>query len=66
VQSRPVAIDPDADIEEAIDLLLEHRISALPVVELDTGLLRGIVSYEDVLRAARSIVARAEEALTMQ
>jgi acetoin utilization protein AcuB len=47
-------IDPETDVEQIIDLLLELRVGALPVVDDDTKELMGIVSYVDVLRALRT------------
>jgi acetoin utilization protein AcuB len=52
MQSKPVQIDPSADVSEVVDLLLEFRIGAVLVSDTQ-GALRGIVSYEDVLRAYR-------------
>lgn len=46
-----VSIGPDASMNEAIDLMLDHGISALPVCRDDR--LVGIITTEDVLRAAR-------------
>jgi CBS domain-containing membrane protein len=51
--SDPVHVAPDDDIDEAIDLMLENRIGALPVCEEVDGRLVGIVSYVDLLRAMR-------------
>ena len=48
----PLTVDSEDDIDEVIDLLIEHRVGAIPVVNAE-GLLVGIVSYIDVLRAAR-------------
>jgi acetoin utilization protein AcuB len=48
-----VAIGPDTEMEDVVDLLIEHRVGALPVVGPETGELMGIVSYIDVLRAVR-------------
>lgn len=39
--------------DEVVDLMIEHRIGALPVVSPGTQELVGIVSCVDVLRAAR-------------
>lgn len=39
----------ETDVDDVIDLLTEHRIGALPVVDGD-GRLAGVVSYVDVLR----------------
>jgi len=48
----PVTVEEEDEVEEVIDLLLEHRVGAIPVVDAD-GMLVGIVSYMDVLKAAR-------------
>jgi len=52
MQSKPLAVDPGADLVEVIDLMLENKIGAV-VVSDSLGQLRGIISYEDILRAAR-------------
>lgn len=49
-----VTIDPEAELAEIIDLLLELKVGALPVVDQETRELMGIVSYIDVLRAVRN------------
>lgn len=46
-----IAVGPEADIGEVIDLLIDHKIGAVPVVEEDTREVLGIISYVDVLRA---------------
>jgi acetoin utilization protein AcuB len=48
-----VTVEPEADLGEVIDMLLEHRIGAVPVVRPENGELIGIVSYIDVLNAVR-------------
>jgi acetoin utilization protein AcuB len=52
-----VAVNPTDDLIEAIDLMIEHRIGAVPVVETGSSALVGIVSYVDVLRTARDLLA---------
>ena len=44
-----VTISPDADVKEAIRLLGEHDISALPVVDAD-GAVVGVISEGDLIR----------------
>lgn len=44
-----ISVEPESDVSEIIDLMLEHKIGAVPVTEPD-GTLVGIVSYMDVLR----------------
>lgn len=53
MSSDVVTVAPDADLDEIIDLLLEHHIGAVPVVDPADGRLLGIVSYVDVLRGVR-------------
>jgi acetoin utilization protein AcuB len=48
-----ISVDPEAELADVADLMIEHRIGALPVVRPGTDALVGIVSYVDVLRAAR-------------
>jgi CBS domain-containing protein len=44
------SVDPDADVTEVMELMLENKIGALPVVDAE-GALVGIVSYVDVFRS---------------
>lgn len=56
MSSNVLTVDPETDVQEIVDLMLEEKISAVPVVDEDTGRLAGIVSYVDVLRAVRNII----------
>lgn len=51
-----ISVEPDTDLGEVIDLLLEHKVGALPVVRPGTREVIGIVSYVDVLRVLRDRV----------
>ncbi len=54
VMSTPVvSFTPDADLKDVADAMIEHHISAVPVVDPESEKLVGIVSYVDVLRVAR-------------
>jgi CBS domain-containing protein len=55
--TRVVTVEPDMGIEEVPKRLLEHRISALPVVDRD-GHLVGIVSEGDLTRRQESETER--------
>ena len=44
-----VTVKPDADVASAIELLVEHDISALPVID-DDGSLVGVISEADLVR----------------
>lgn len=48
--SAVVSVTPDAEMEEIVELMLDHRIGAVPVVNGE-GQVVGIVSYVDILRA---------------
>ena len=48
-----ITIAPDASIVEALRLMLQHRISGLPVVD-NNGTLAGIVTEGDFLRRAET------------
>jgi acetoin utilization protein AcuB len=56
-----VTTDRDADVSEIVDLMLEEKLSALPVVEEGTQSLVGIVSYIDVLRATQPLLSGESE-----
>ena len=47
------SVHGETELEDAIDLMIEHRVGAVPVIDASTQGLVGIVSYIDVLRAAR-------------
>jgi acetoin utilization protein AcuB len=57
MSSNVVTVQPETEIEEAIDLMLDQKVGAIPVVREDTGELAGILSYMDVLKAARNALA---------
>jgi CBS domain-containing protein len=48
------------DVTEIIELMLEHKVGALPVIDGDRGLV-GIVSYMDVLRELAVLVEDAAQ-----
>jgi acetoin utilization protein AcuB len=48
-----VVVHPDDSLRAAIDLMLEERLSALPVVDKD-GDIAGVLSYVDVLEALKT------------
>ncbi len=56
-----IAVSPDTGLAEIIELLVEHRIGALPVVRADTREVVGIVSYIDVLQAVHASLGPGSE-----
>ena len=50
MQAPPASIRPDARIEQAAVLMLEHDVRGLPVTD-DTGQLLGVLTVSDLLDA---------------
>lgn len=48
-----ISVTPETDLGDVVDLMLEHKIGAVPVVQSGSQELVGVVSYIDVLRVAR-------------
>ena len=48
-----ICVEPETDLSDVVELLIEHKIGAVPVVRPDTRAVLGIVSYIDVLRAVQ-------------
>ena len=55
-----ITVSPSVSIEEARRLLYEHRIEKLPVVGED-GMLKGLITAQDVLKPARNPLAALDE-----
>lgn len=53
----PLCMDGHESIEAAIDVMLEYKVGALPVIGAD-GEFVGIVSYIDVLRYAKGLISK--------
>jgi acetoin utilization protein AcuB len=53
MSSDVICVDPDTELGELVELLIEHKVGAVPVVRSDTREVVGLVSYIDVLRALR-------------
>jgi len=47
-----ISLGTDASVSDVIELMIEQKIGAIPVVNPLDGTLVGIVSYIDVLRLA--------------
>ena len=52
----PISVNPETEVGEAVDLMLENAVGALPVVDASSGDLLGILSYVDVLRGVREVM----------
>lgn len=47
--TEPADLTPDDDLQDVVEMLIEHKYGAIPVVDEERHLV-GIVSYIDVLR----------------
>ncbi|HSG05425.1 MAG TPA: CBS domain-containing protein [Nitrospiria bacterium] len=56
----PITVLEDDPVEKAIDLLVEHKISGLPVVDHDNRLV-GVLSEIDILRYTQDLIDRLRE-----
>jgi len=56
MNTEPVKIDPETNVREIVELMLLHRVGAIPVADADTGDLLGIVSYVDLLRVLEEML----------
>jgi CBS-domain-containing membrane protein len=52
-----VAVDPKTRLQRVLQLMVEHRVKSLPVVDLERRLV-GIIAREDVMRAMERCVLR--------
>lgn len=48
-----VSVTSETDLADVIEMMIDQKVGAIPVVRPDTQELVGIVSYVDVLRAAQ-------------
>jgi acetoin utilization protein AcuB len=56
MSSDVIFVNPDTELNEVVELLVEHKVGALPVVQSDSREVVGIVSYIDVLRAVPDLL----------
>ena len=57
MSSDVIFVELEDDLDDVIELMLEHKVGAIPVVRPDTREVVGIVSYIDVLREIQDLVA---------
>lgn len=53
-----ISVDTDTPLSEVVDLFVEEKVGAIPVVEPGTAHLVGIISVLDMLRASRETFER--------
>jgi CBS-domain-containing membrane protein len=57
-----IAVDPDTRLQRVLQLMIEHRIKSLPVIDQWRNLV-GIIAREDVMRAMERCTLRQEPAI---
>lgn len=57
-----VAVEPDTSLQRVLQLLVEHRLKSLPVIDTRRNLL-GIIAREDVMRAMARCTQQGEPRL---
>jgi CBS domain-containing protein len=50
-----ITVEPSTEVTEIIDIMVDEKVGALPVVDEHTNNLVGIISYVDVLRSLRDL-----------
>ena len=56
-----ITVGRDTEMTEVVELMVDEKLSAVPVVETGTQELAGVLSYVDVLRAALPLLQAEEE-----
>lgn len=56
MSSHPVSLDEDEDFERALELMRQHRLSALFVTTRQGGRIAGIVHIQDLLRSGPALL----------
>ena len=57
MSSDVIFVEMDDDLDDVIELMLEHKVGAIPVARSDGREVMGIISYIDVLRGIQDLVA---------
>ncbi len=53
MSSNVISAEPEDELADVIDLMIENRLGAVPIVQQDPPALVGMVSYVDILREAK-------------
>ncbi|WJR78203.1 CBS domain-containing protein [Bradyrhizobium sp. NP1] len=57
-----VAVSPDTNLQRVLQLMVEHRVKSLPVIDQWRNLI-GIIAREDVMRAMARCIGRQDPSL---
>lgn len=56
MRSDVIFVEPETEVGDIIELLVESKVGAVPVIVPETREVVGIVSYIDVLRAVQDVI----------
>jgi acetoin utilization protein AcuB len=56
MRSDVIFVEPETEIGDIVELLVESKVGAVPVIVPETREVVGIVSYIDVLRAVQDVI----------
>jgi len=59
-----VTVNSDQTVEEAVDLMVQHKIKKLPV--LDNGKLKGIITASDIVVVEPKLIASVASLISMK
>lgn len=60
VQLSVLSLTPESEVTDAIELMIEERVGAIPIVDGSSGKLCAIVSYIDILHASKDFFATSD------
>jgi CBS domain-containing protein len=64
MSKKVVTVSPEQTIEEAVDLMVEHKIKKLPVVE--AGKIKGIITASDIVVVEPKLIASVANLISMK
>lgn len=56
MRSDVIFVEPETEVGDIVELLVESKVGAVPVIVPETREVVGIVSYIDVLRAVQDVI----------
>lgn len=58
MRSDVIFVEPETEVGDIIEILVDSKVGAVPVIVPETREVVGIVSYIDVLRAVQDVIER--------
>jgi CBS domain-containing protein len=64
MSKKVITVSPEQTIEEAVDMMVEHKIKKLPVVE--SGKIKGIITASDIVVVEPKLIASVANLISMK